>query len=247
MWCGSKWKKNIDNKRKKLTNIISRYLSGEFNPSLNPTVGSSYGEKRIKKEGITYLLKVWDTVGQEKYNSITKLFVQGSHIIILVYSIDNLHSFQKLDFWHNFIKNTLKDDTYILAVIGNKRDLYENELVSEEEGKKYAEKMNANYALLSAKTDRQNIINFFDILLNEYINKFGKNTNLSISLERKSERSTLKEEIVELKVILLGDVGVGKTNIISRYLSGEFNPSLNPTVGSSYGEKRIKKDVVKFY
>ena len=176
------------------TNIISRYLSGEFNPSLNPTVGSSYGEKRIKKEGITYLLKVWDTVGQEKYNSITKLFVQGSHIIILVYSIDNLHSFQKLDFWHNFIKNTLKDDTYILAVIGNKRDLYENELVSEEEGKKYAEKMNANYALLSAKTDRQNIINFFDILLNEYINKFGKNTNLSISLERKSERSTINKK-----------------------------------------------------
>ena len=176
------------------TNIISRYLSGEFNPSLNPTVGSSYGEKRIKKEGITYLLKVWDTVGQEKYNSITKLFVQGSHIIILVYSIDNLHSFQKLDFWHNFIKNTLKDDTYILAVIGNKRDLYENELVTEEEGKKYAEKMNANYALLSAKTDRQNIINFFDILLNEYINKFGKNTNLSISLERKSERSTIHKK-----------------------------------------------------
>ena len=176
------------------TNIISRYLSGEFNPSLNPTVGSSYGEKRIKKEGITYLLKVWDTVGQEKYNSITKLFVQGSHIIILVYSIDNLHSFQKLDFWHNFIKNTLKDDTYILAVIGNKRDLYENELVTEEEGKKYAEKMNANYALLSAKTDRQNIINFFDILLNEYINKFGKNTNLSISLERKSERTTINKK-----------------------------------------------------
>ena len=157
-------------------------------------MGSSYGEKRIKKEGITYLLKVWDTVGQEKYNSITKLFVQGSHIIILVYSIDNLHSFQKLDFWHNFIKNTLKDDTYILAVIGNKRDLYENELVTEEEGKKYAEKMNANYALLSAKTDRQNIINFFDILLNEYINKFGKNTNLSISLEIKSERSTINKK-----------------------------------------------------
>ena len=58
-----------------------------------------------------------------------------------------------------------------------------------------------------------------------------------------NQRSTLKEEIVELKVILLGDVGVGKTNIISRYLSGEFNPSLNPTVGSSYGEKRIKKKV----
>ena len=177
------------------TNIISRYISGDFNQSLNPTVGSSFGEKKIKKEGVTYLLKVWDTVGQERYNSITKLFVQGSHIIILVYSIDNLQSFQKLNFWLTFIRENLTDGKYILALIANKRDLFENELVTKEEGEKYAEQMDAKFALLSAKYDQQTIINFFETLLDEYIAKFGKDfDDTTIIVEKKRNTSNKKKQ-----------------------------------------------------
>ena len=177
------------------TNIISRYISGDFNQSLNPTVGSSFGKKKIKKEGVTYLLKVWDTVGQERYNSITKLFVQGSHIIILVYSIDNLQSFQKLNFWLTFIRENLTDGKYILALIANKRDLFENELITKEEGEKYAEQMDAKFALLSAKYDQQTIINFFETLLDEYIAKFGKDfDDTTIIVEKKRNTSNKKKQ-----------------------------------------------------
>ena len=176
------------------TNIISRYISGDFNQSLNPTVGSSFGEKKIKKDGVTYLLKVWDTVGQERYNSITKLFVQGSHIIILVYSIDNLQSFQKLDFWLTFIRENLTDGKYILALIANKRDLFENELVTKEEGEKYAEQMDAKFALLSAKYDQQTIINFFETLLDEYIAKFGKDFDDTTIIVQKERNTSNKKK-----------------------------------------------------
>ena len=155
------------------TNIISRYLSGSFNQSSNPTIGSTFGEKIIKKEGVTYSLKVWDTTGQERYNSITKLFVKGSHIVILVYSIDNLQSFEKINFWLNYIKEELQEGKYILGILGNKRDLYEFEVVSEEDGKKLAQKKNAVFGLVSAKIDINGIINYFDTILEEYISKFG--------------------------------------------------------------------------
>ena len=155
------------------TNIISRYLSGSFNQSSNPTIGSTFGEKIIKKEGVTYSLKVWDTTGQERYNSITKLFVKGSHIVILVYSIDNLQSFEKINFWLNYIKEELQQGKYILGILGNKRDLYEFEVVSEEDGKKLAQKKNAVFGLVSAKIDVNGIINYFDTILEEYISKFG--------------------------------------------------------------------------
>jgi len=155
------------------TNIISRYLSGSFNQSSNPTIGSTFGEKIIKKEGVTYSLKVWDTTGQERYNSITKLFVKGSHIVILVYSIDNLQSFEKINFWYNYIKEELQEGKYILGILGNKRDLYEFEVVSEEDGKKLAQKKNAVFGLVSAKIDINGIINYFDTILEEYISKFG--------------------------------------------------------------------------
>ena len=155
------------------TNIISRYLSGSFNQSSNPTIGSTFGEKIIKKEGVTYSLKVWDTTGQERYNSITKLFVKGSHIVILVYSIDNLQSFEKVNFWYNYIKEELQEGKYILGILGNKRDLYEFEVVSEEDGKKLAQKKNAVFGLVSAKIDVNGIINYFDTISEEYISKFG--------------------------------------------------------------------------
>ena len=155
------------------TNIISRYLSGSFNQSSNPTIGSTFGEKIIKKEGVTYSLKVWDTTGQERYNSITKLFVKGSHIVILVYSIDNLQSFEKVNFWYNYIKEELQEGKYILGILGNKRDLYEFEVVSEEDRKKLAQKKNAVFGLVSAKIDVNGIINYFDTILEEYISKFG--------------------------------------------------------------------------
>ena len=155
------------------TNIISRYLSGSFNQSSNPTIGSTFGEKIIKKEGVTYSLKVWDTTGQERYNSITKLFVKGSHIVILVYSIDNLQSFEKVNFWYHYIKEELQEGKYILGILGNKRDLYEFEVVSEEDGKKLAQKKNAVFGLVSAKIDINGIINYFDTILEEYISKFG--------------------------------------------------------------------------
>ena len=157
------------------TNIISRYLSGSFNQSSNPTIGSTFGEKNIKKDGVTYSLKVWDTTGQEKYNSITKLFVKGSHIVILVYSIDNLQSFEKLNFWYNYIKEELQEGKYILGILGNKRDLFESEVVSEEDGKRLAKKKKEIFGLVSAKIDRQGIIQFFDTILDEFIIKLGSN------------------------------------------------------------------------
>ena len=42
------------------------------------------------------------------------------------------------------------------------------------------------------------------------------------------------------KVVLLGDSGVGKTCIISRYISGSFEKNLSSTNGASYCSKMVK-------
>ena len=44
------------------------------------------------------------------------------------------------------------------------------------------------------------------------------------------------------KLVLIGDSGVGKTNILSRYINNEFSLATQPTVGVEYGSKIIKKD-----
>ena len=44
-----------------------------------------------------YEINICDTTGQEKYHSVTNLFVKGSNIVILVYSIDSVTSFNNLE------------------------------------------------------------------------------------------------------------------------------------------------------
>ena len=45
-----------------------------------------------------------------------------------------------------------------------------------------------------------------------------------------------------LKIVLIGDSGVGKTNILSRYNNNEFSLATQPTVGVEFGNKIIKKE-----
>ena len=44
------------------------------------------------------------------------------------------------------------------------------------------------------------------------------------------------------KLVLIGDSGVGKTNILSRYISNEFSHTTKSTVGVEFGSKIIKKN-----
>ena len=47
------------------------------------------------------------------------------------------------------------------------------------------------------------------------------------------------------KVVLIGDSGVGKTNLLSRYLKNEFSFDSKTTVGVEFGAKRMEIDGVK--
>ena len=43
------------------------------------------------------------------------------------------------------------------------------------------------------------------------------------------------------KIVLIGDSGVGKTNILSRFINDEFSETTQATVGVEFGSKIIKK------
>ena len=189
------------------TNIISRYVNDLFLAKSLSTIGSTYIEKELKRNNITYKLHIWDTSGQERYHSITKLFLQNSDIVLLVYSIDNNQSFTNLDYWYKEVNN-LCGNNFILGIAGNKYDLFDDDnikRVPDEEGEKYAEEKKAIFKLISAKQDKKGIDSLFDKLLDEYITKNYSNINESnendkiniqnnhnISGQKKKEKILLK-------------------------------------------------------
>ena len=151
------------------TSIINRYLNDEFASDSLSTLGSYTSKKVVTKNKSKYLLDIWDTSGQEQYHSITNLFINGSDIVILVFSIDSKSSFTGLNFWYNSVKEKLGNDNYILAIVGSKSDLFSEEQVSEEEAKKFAKERNAIFKLVSAKMDVKGINNLFDSLMDEFV------------------------------------------------------------------------------
>ena len=172
------------------TCIINRYINDEFNPNSKTTLGSNASSKVIKRGQVSYILNLWDTTGQEKYHSITNLFIKGSNIVILVYAINSLSSFEGLDFWYKSVQEKLEGENYVLAVVGSKSDLIEEEeeVVSEEEAKKFAKEKNAIFKLVSSKEDPEGINNLFDTLLDELIKKnyLNENENENYVITRKN-------------------------------------------------------------
>ena len=155
------------------TNIISRYLYNEFRDVEASTMGSYYATKELEVNGTTVLLNIWDTAGQEKYMSVTKMLIQDSKILILCYSITDPVSFQNLNSWLQSVIEIIGSG-FTLGIIANKKDLYENEKVSEEEGRKFATEHNAIFKLTSAKKDKEGIDEFFESLVEKYLLEEGK-------------------------------------------------------------------------
>ena len=101
------------------TSLVTKYANGKIPGQSKSTRNYSYVSKLRNINGNKYEIKLWDTAGQEKYKSLTKLFMKDSKIAILVYSIDNEKSFNDLDDWLKLIKSC-NDDELILGIAANK-------------------------------------------------------------------------------------------------------------------------------
>ena len=176
------------------TCLINVATGGKFSQNMDSTIDSTFVTKKIVKDNKEYSLNLWDTAGQEKYHSVTRLFLKNSEIVIFVYAINEKQTFEGMkSYWVTTIKESIGDEP-ILGIVGNKNDLYIQEDVSEEEGKDFANKLGAKFKLVSAKEDPLGFINFLEELLDEFLKKKGMdvkkkdNTNININFEKPKKK-----------------------------------------------------------
>lgn len=104
------------------SSIINRYIHGSFVEGRIPsTIKSSDEIKIVEYNGKKYRLKIRDTAGQEKFQSIASSSIRGSHAIIYVCAINEESSLNNLDKWHNEIVSSV--DPKANFVVVNKIDL----------------------------------------------------------------------------------------------------------------------------
>ena len=181
------------------TNLIRVSMGKPFDKNENSTISSSYYENDIVINNKKYLYCLWDTAGQEVYRSLNKIFIKESKIIIIVFAINTVESFEQIDFWLNYTKEILGNDNYIVGLVGNKSDLYEDQAISEQTINKKAEEMQVKYKITSAATDAVGFKDFLDELLTDYINKYNpqeieKPNSFKISEDKEEEEGTDKKK-----------------------------------------------------
>ena len=136
------------------TSIIQQFIANKFDEHRETSLSAQFVSKTMDFNDLDKKIKfdIWDTVGQEKYRSLAKIFYKDAKVIIFVYDITTDYSFNELkNYWYEETK-TNSDGNPILAVVGNKVDLYESQKVSNVEGKDFADKIGAIFQTTSAKS-----------------------------------------------------------------------------------------------
>ena len=135
------------------TSILSRYANGIFNKNYLATIGLDNFTKDEVINNKTVRIKIWDTAGQEQFQSLTKSFFRNAQGIMVVYDVTNVETFENIKYWTQSIKTYMGSDIDKISVIiiGNKIDSPERE-VKKEDAKSFSNQLNYQYFETSAKT-----------------------------------------------------------------------------------------------
>lgn len=158
---------------------------------------------------------IWDTAGQERYASLLPMYTRGSHIIIMMFDLDDYVTLKNLkERWYGFVTqdiDVIDDPDYEdplglqnkcpkvkLVLVGNKSDIFENSKdeqfkdMTERKAKKFAKQISANFYKVSAKTGEG--IEEMWAELSKQIRKIYGN---KIIIEDNVNNSSLKVEYVD--------------------------------------------------
>lgn len=102
-------------------------------------------KKRVKFE-------IWDTLGQEKFRSMNRIFYKDVNAAILVFDITRKESFEQIKlFWFNEIKEKITGNNITAVLCGNKSDLTQYQEIEESEVREYAVEKKVEYKETSSK------------------------------------------------------------------------------------------------
>ena len=132
--------------------LMHRVTTNEFMEDHEVTVGVEFGTLLMKIEDTNIKLQIWDTAGQENFQSITKIFYRGAHAVFLTYNITSLESFQNTDNWFSEVKAQSEPDATVF-LIGNKKDCENEREVGLDKAEKFKQIKNLDhFSETSAKT-----------------------------------------------------------------------------------------------
>jgi len=133
--------------------LLTRFVQDFYSDFHVSTIGVDFKTVITMVKGRLVKLQLWDTAGQERFSVVTGNYYRNSDGFVFVYDATNRASFDHVEQWlgqvqqhHECGPGTVK------ILVGNKTDMANQVVVSEEEGKAKAESIGALFVATSAKT-----------------------------------------------------------------------------------------------
>ena len=172
------------------TSLVKYEIQNSFiNNGNDSTIIFEHSFKNYSIMGKNIRLQIWDTCGKEMYRSSVQNFYRSALCIFVVFSLDSLDSFNRVNQWIEEIKENNSEE-YILVLVGNKSDLTRPRKIEKEVIENYCKRNEIeNYFEASAKSG-ENVHEIFKTVVKQLFIKFALpiiNDNIEIkNRERES-------------------------------------------------------------
>ena len=143
------------------SSLVMRFVEDTFRESYSSTIGVEISQKTIDISDKTRIdFVIWDIGGQMiQMAPYRKRFYSGANSAFIVIDRTRSNNLDSIETWYSDVKNFVSKNINVILV-GNKSDLVDDIVISEDQIKEIAEQKGFNYILTSAKTG-ENVLEAF--------------------------------------------------------------------------------------
>jgi len=145
------------------SSLVLRFTHDRFDAESLPTVAMDYNVKKVRVQDQILKLKLWDTAGQSRFQSLIPMYIAEADALLIVYDITKRDSFACARNWIESLQHGGPSGA-LLALVGNKADMAKvgavGRAVSTDEAQLFSKEKNVLFTETSAKTG-ENVTQLF--------------------------------------------------------------------------------------
>ena len=173
------------------TSILRRLTDNKFNEKYLPSKSLEYTNYSIKINNYTLRMQIWDTSGQEKYESgsIILNYYKTAEVAIFIYAINDLNSYNNINNYINDLYDNDEQNHIKKILLGNKQDLNDERKVEYTNAQKFSQNNKFDYfEEISCKTENskkneynniQNIFNYIGRIFYEENSRLSHSSSIN--------------------------------------------------------------------
>ena len=116
------------------TSIIRRFVEKSFINKYRATIGLNILSHDFEAFGNKISIMLWDIGAQKFFKRYRKTYYSGAQAAFIVFDLTDRESFNNVTYWHNELKEFIENKDLPIIIVGNKTDLAEERVITQDEG-----------------------------------------------------------------------------------------------------------------